>query len=873
MIGIDKGKLIDQAQKYVQKGQIDKAITEYQKLVEADPKDSRIWLKIGELHLKKGNKSVAISDYSKAAEFYSGEGFNLQAIAVYKQLLKIDPSISDIYIKLADLYRRQGLIADAFAQYRIVISNYDKEGKVKEAISALKQMASMDPENFSIRTKLAGLSFKNGNRKEALEEYSNIADDLKKSGRFEDVVALYEKLLSADHSCLEAHRELGAAYLRLGRKKDAVTSLHDAIKLNPEDLKALSLLAEAYIGLDDEQRAKLTYADMLKIDPSSDDAGKGMSKILINEGNQEEGINVILPVIDNALDNSRYDEALAILLGFYSNGIIQPPILERLANVYRLRGETDKEIEFRNELSQFQNAGREINKANEEVEESDKPEALLDELQEVSIEEPPLNTNIIQFDENEAGREVEDISKHLTEAEVYVKYGIKDKAIESLETALRISPGNKEALTMLNSLQEERPEEIMSEPEDIPLEEEFPEEIEVPEIEEITELDIEAEIPTEATTEIPEEPAAEMISYETPEELSEETLEHLPEEIVEETYEEVREEKPEGPSEELFEGRAEEVSEETREELAEEAAVETGGERLEEAAEEMHEEGPPAVSEDIQEERPDEVAESTPAEASLHAEEEIYPLSKVKDYLEEADFYIKQGLYDDAKGVCKRILEEYPENNDTINKLKEIDKEIEAHNQVLEPLPEESDGEGFFDLAAELEGEDFEALTMPPGMREAEKFGFEDIFSEFKQGVESQLEKEDSETHYNLGMAYKEMGLLDDAIREFKIAAADPVREFDSYNLIGICILEKGNPKKAIEVFREALELPDRSNDEYAGMNYELGMAYEQCGMIVDALAAYTEANNYIPGFRDAEGKIAALGGGRQVKKAKVSYI
>ena len=298
MLSIDKGKLIDQAQKYVQKGQIDKAITEYQKLVEADPKDSRIWLKIGELHLKKGNKSAAINDYTKAAEFYSLEGFNLQAIAVYKQLLKIDPSITDIYIKLASLYRRQGLVADAIAQYRIVISNYDKEGKVKEAIAALKQMASMDPENFSIRVKLADLSFKNGNRNEALEEYSKIADDLNKKGRIDDVVVLYEKLLSVDHSCIEAHRELGVAYLRLGKKGEAINSLQSAIKLNPEDMKSLTLLAQAYVGMDDFQRAKLTYENMLKMDSSSDDARKGISRILVNEGDNEEAINIIVRIID-----------------------------------------------------------------------------------------------------------------------------------------------------------------------------------------------------------------------------------------------------------------------------------------------------------------------------------------------------------------------------------------------------------------------------------------------------------------------------------------------------------------------------------------------------------------------------------------------
>lgn len=766
---VDKGKLIDQAQKYASKGQIDKAVAEYQRVIEADPRDSRTRLKIGELHLKKGNKAAAIAEYSKAAEFYSIESFNLQAIAVYKQLLKIDPSIPEVYVKLADLYKKQGLLADALAQYRIVINNYEKEGKVKEAVDALKQMASMDPDNFSIRAKFADLSLKSGNRKEALEEYSKIAEDLKKKGRIDDVIILYEKLLSADESCLDAHRELGDAYLRLGKTEEALSSLQAAIKLAPDDMRVLSLMAEAYAGLDDLQSAKLTYETMLKVDPSSDDAGKGISRVLIKEGNYEEAIKVVLPVVDKALDNNNYDSALAVLLEFYRNDILEPAILTRMANIYRLKGETDKEIEVTTELNRIYEARGGTSKAEEKIEKTE-PE-IIEEAYEAPVIELPLDEHFIQPEELAVEAPGEDVSKYITEAEVYEKYGLKDKAIESLEAALRLVPGHEEALRMLNSLQGEHPEEVMPEPEEILLEAELPEEAEIEEIPELEE-------------EVPE----------------------LELEIEEEIVEEV-------------------------------------------------------------------TPEEAPVEAFIPPAEEEYPLSKVREELEEADFYIQQGLYDEARGVCNRILELYPENEDVLLKLKEIDEALQAQTQVQEPVAEEPGGEGLFDLAAELEGEDFEMLTTPSGMREAEKFGFEDIFSEFKKGVDSQLEKEDSETHYNLGIAYKEMGLLDDAIREFKIAAADPAREFDSYNLVGICFVEKGAPQKAVEVFKKGLELPNRSKDEYAGMSYELGLAYEQCGMIVEALAAYTEARNNVPNFRDAEGKIASLGGGREVKKGRVAYI
>lgn len=739
--GIDKGKIIDQAQKYIQKGLMDKAIAEYQKVVDADPKDLRTRLKIGELYLKKGNKAAAVDEYSKVAESYASDGFNLQAIAVYKQLLKIDTSIYEIYIKLAALYRKQGLIADALAQYRIVINNFEKQGKVREAIDTLRQMASLDPENFSIRAKLADLYLKSGNRKDALEEYSGIASDLKNKGRIDDVILLYEKLLSTEPSCTEALRELGEVYLRTGKNKEALSKLQAAVQGDPNDTRALSLLAETYIDLNEFQSAKLTYEHILRVDPSSVEAGKGLASLFIKEGDYEAAIEAAMPVVDRAIEKNSYDTALGILLEFYRNDIKERRLLEKMADVYRLKGEREKEIEVRDEIARIFEAGVKVAEA-EEIGGKEEPELL--EVEEAHVEERPLEEHFVLREEVPAEAPPADVSRYLTEAEVYVKYGLKDKAADILKTAYDLFPGNTEVRERLDSLGVSLPE---------PVEEALPE---------IEELPLEAEIP-----EVEEAPGPEVVE-----------------------------------------------------------------------------------------------------------EAEKYPPSKVRDDLEEAEFYIQQGLYDEARTVCNRIIESCPENEDALLKLKEIDEALQARiTAPAPPVEEEVQGEGFFDLAAELEGEEFEALTVPSGMREAERFGFEDIFSEFKKGVDAQLEKEDAETHYNLGIAYKEMGLLDDAVREFRIAASDPKKEFDCYNLIGICYVEKGTPQKAVEVFKKGLELPGRSEDEYASMDYELGRAYELSGMTAEALAAYTETRRRSPGFRDVDDKISSLSGGREVKKGRISYL
>src|SRR4029453_6089072 len=86
--------------------------------------------------------------------------------------------------------------------------------------------------------------------------------------------------------------------------------------------------------------------------------------------------------------------------------------------------------------------------------------------------------------------------------------------------------------------------------------------------------------------------------------------------------------------------------------------------------------------------------------------------------------------------------------------------------------------------------------------------GLADIFKEFKKGVDKQLGKEDYDTRYNLGIAYKEMGLIDEAIAEFQLAAKDEGRLLECSSMLGICFLEKGMPKLAVKWFEKGLDTP-----------------------------------------------------------------
>ena len=141
-MAIDKEKILNIAQKYVLKGQSQKAITELQKLIEASPKDKRLYLKLGDLHLKNNEKDRALEQYIKVAQLYVEEDLNFRAISMYKKVLSIDPKHLEALRKVADLYQREGLRGDAKLYYQTILKIQPRD---QEALRGLKSFEEQQP--------------------------------------------------------------------------------------------------------------------------------------------------------------------------------------------------------------------------------------------------------------------------------------------------------------------------------------------------------------------------------------------------------------------------------------------------------------------------------------------------------------------------------------------------------------------------------------------------------------------------------------------------------------------------------------------------------------------------------------------------------
>jgi tetratricopeptide (TPR) repeat protein len=175
----------------------------------------------------------------------------------------------------------------------------------------------------------------------------------------------------------------------------------------------------------------------------------------------------------------------------------------------------------------------------------------------------------------------------------------------------------------------------------------------------------------------------------------------------------------------------------------------------------------------------------------------------------------------------------------------------------------------FIDLASELSEEIFgthsaveEEELEPEGPLTDP--GLDQIFREFRKGVEKQLGAEDYDTRYNLGIAYKEMGLLDEAIAEFQLAAKDEVRSLECCSMLGLCFMEKGMPDIAIKWFSKGLALPGRREEEYHGLRYDLAQAFEAANQPDKALQLYMEIFRENIKFRDVQERVKELQAARK---------
>src|SRR6266571_2021982 len=248
-------------------------------------------------------------------------------------------------------------------------------------------------------------------------------------------------------------------------------------------------------------------------------------------------------------------------------------------------------------------------------------------------------------------------------------------------------------------------------------------------------------------------------------------------------------------------------------------------------------------------------------------------------YLELADALLRSDLPEKARAVYARVAEHDAKNERAKAALSMLAPAVAAPAPAGKPegkvkakdakmkVRDEAGGDGdFIDLGSMLSDEDEgvpakdSRMTVedeePTGDEEQD---FQDMLARFKQGIDENIDEADFESHYDLGVAFKEMGLLDEAIAELQKALRAPEGKLRTSEMLGICFFEKGAFGVAESILRRGLDLPASGDQERLGVLYWLGRALEQQGKKADARDLYGRVFAVDIRFLDAEQRVKAL--------------
>jgi tetratricopeptide (TPR) repeat protein len=251
-------------------------------------------------------------------------------------------------------------------------------------------------------------------------------------------------------------------------------------------------------------------------------------------------------------------------------------------------------------------------------------------------------------------------------------------------------------------------------------------------------------------------------------------------------------------------------------------------------------------------------------DVDLHQRQVEYAFRKgeeavlVSAYLDLAHCLTRTGAGSKAKAVYQQVLALSPGQEDALVGL----QSLEGGPPQDMPAPVAS-SEEYVDLGSLILGEEDEGTTRwqvtadsPSGDDQAD---FARMLSQFKDKVSEHVDADDVSAHHDLGTAYLEMGLLDEAIGEFQMALRASPNHLPTHEVLGRCWMEMGKPDMAVRALTRALSADFEVEDELIGIYYLMGQANEGLGNTVEATEFYEKVFSLDINFKDVTERLRAL--------------
>jgi pilus assembly protein FimV len=942
-MAIDRSKVSKQAEAYIAAGKVDRAIEEFNKLLEDKPDDSNMINRVGDIYFQAGRLPEAVEMFRRAANGFERDGFSNKATAVLKKAHRAVPDDVDVAARLADLYRQTNLIKDAIQIHIEVADIFTKKGLIKRALEEFAQVVELDPKNIKNKVKLADLYNKEGLKDRAVTIYLEVAEAL----ALEQMHAEASQVLERAKAMVSSPQVFLTQSKLCVIQKDlegAAQALRQGLESNPRSPEILEALGE----LELQSRHPDKVLEVLAIMPQMGERALHLCERALRElsrsGRVDLGLQLFYPIgkefarrgsgelvanaLQNALQGNFTAEAWIQLSEIHHQSGNKQERLDALLQALstaRIQGSTELAEKLAEQLGTFGVSQEQIASLGQgEAPQSEKDVTAtfdntdVDPVKQMQIQQlirdaenyvrnrfpdkaqeayqgildlDPANRDAI----NRIAEIIQSTGKmtgvqmhYVKMAEKLAPLGFKTVASEMLDRAEALFPGSTRlyrrtlGLTDLHiepmpaqstlpsapsiflaqtpttqgispiasfpGAPEEPPASMPSSPMDIP---DFaaPPEISMPGgLEALIGLDLgEGLNPTIALprTTPPFQPPLEIgtpwEALEVPgitpptvptpwdssprglwKEPPTQPLPPLPE--------------PESPLPLLPADM--DWSDLSGESELHGSAAELGLEPLELEPLSFIPQ-PPA-----------------PVPAPPVIDDELANL------LPDIDFQLDYGSPEEAKIVILDALKSWPSNSELQKRLESAEANLRklGHETKSKALDESDFTASFFDLTDVLgealletgEGEEMHDVT-----NVVEKIqSVEELFDAFREGVEQQVRVDDYDTHYNLGIAYKEMMLIEPAMEEFKKAMLDPERTLECCSMLSICELSQGNLEAATTWLRKGILAPGFPPEDAIGLRYDLGETLISMGLPEEAKIEFNQVYELDPDYRDIAAKI-----------------
>ena len=847
----NKTKYVDAALKYLHQGKLAQAISEYQQILKHEPKDQITLMTVGDLFVRQGDTFQALEYFERLAQIYLADGFVTKAIAIYKKIAKLAPEESRPVEKLAELYVQQGVLSEARPIYLQLAEMHQRANRPVQAAALLRKLLDAEPDNLRVQTRLAELSLAAGMKAEAAAGFCAAARQLHARGDHAEAIKQVDRTLQIEPNNAAATVLKVRIHAASGQEKQGVALLEAAADLE-EGGETAGLLLDLYLEAGETSKAEQLASKIFVRNSKHFAPTLRVATALLDAGEADRAL-VLLDLIREAMTDAGEHEPLSQSLTRMAErlpGRIEP--LEWLVELYGRTSDSFRLPDALANLGQFHESAGNYDQALRAFEQlldrDPENESARRQCQRLRSRlapggETPQSEPLASAPEGAPkpaappppGEPYDEetqrfLAQALTDVDLFSSYGLTQKAMDLLETVLHRVPRHTVALERLLDLylgagNDRRTAELAAE-----LEQLHRERGDTAAADRFSELSrrfgrAAAVAPPEAAAAAP--PPVAVAS--TPEfSIPVVDAQPVPEPSA----------RNEASAEDLAASSVHEVD------LSEEWAALAG--QVETAA------FPGQSHDEIA------LAEASAA-AELAASESIDATQKTEEG-REPEYVLEL----DATPSEAIAMEEADAAADETNSI--LSGLSAEFNAAMPSLAASQPAQEMLPQATVTKAQDGNGHAEAPISKDLAG-PLSDVFNEFRADMgETSPQGEDPETFYNLGIAYREMGLLDEAISEFqKVAKANntgrPFRyAMQCCTLLGLAFMERGQPSIAAMWYERALETPGLDQETILALRYDLGVAQELAGDTSAARKSFSQVYGVNIDYRDVGERLAALG-------------